>query len=110
MSNLPPWVPRELPTPKPRPVPELGWCARCQRANPRPGYPEDHDGHDWVCGLDDCAYVAGVICPDCLSPDEAFAVLEFRVFDKAMVEFGDGMVSWDGCIFINPDDAKEDTY
>ena len=56
---LPPWVPTELPPPKPPPVPELGWCARCHRVNPRPGYPEDQDGHDWVEGLDECAYVGG---------------------------------------------------
>ena len=48
---LPPWVPTELPPPKPPPVPELGWCARCHRVNPRPGYPEDQDGHDWVEGV-----------------------------------------------------------
>ena len=100
-TALPPWVPTELPPPRPRPVPELGWCARCQRVNPRPGYPEDQEGHDWVDGLDRYAYVAGVICPDCLSPEEAMAVLDDRVF-------GTGDVSLDGGIFINPEDAKED--
>jgi hypothetical protein len=76
-------------------VPELGWCARCKRANPRPGYPEDHDGHDWVLGLDEYAYIAGVICPDCLSSDEHVNYLV------------DGH-DLDGGIFINPDDAPKD--
>jgi hypothetical protein len=103
-----PWLPpAKLPPPRPRPVPELGLCARCKRANPRPGYPEDHAGHDWAGGLDGCAYVAGVICPDCLSSDEAMAVLDHRVFDNATVEFGDDMVSFDGRIFIDAADAKE---
>jgi hypothetical protein len=99
-----PWLaglPDKLPEPAPRPVPELGWCARCQRVNPRPGYPEDHDGHDWVCGLDQYAYIAGVICPDCITPDEAMAVLDYRVF-------GTGDVSLDGGIFIDPADKWDD--
>ena len=103
-----PWLPplselRRVPPP----VPELGWCARCKRVNPRPGYPDELEGHDWVVGMDQYAYIAGVICPDCLSSEEASAVLESRVFDDTMVEFGDGMVSFDGAIFINPEDAKD---
>ncbi len=98
-----PWLaglPDKLPPRKPPPVPELGWCARCHRVNPWPGYPEDHEGHDWVQGLDQYAYIAGVICPDCLSSDEAMKVLEARVM-------GTGDVSLDGGIF-NPADAWED--
>jgi hypothetical protein len=83
-------------------VPELGWCARCQRVNPRPGYPSDLDGDDWVLGMDGCAYVAGVICPDCLSSDEAMAVLEARVL-------GTGDVSLDGGIFIDPEDGWDES-
>lgn len=95
-----PWLPEKL-TPRPRPVPELGWCARCQRVNPRPGYPENHDGHDWVPGLDECAYAAGVICPDCLSPEEAMVVLDYRVF-------GTGDFALVGGIFINPEDGLDE--
>src|SRR5258705_11543625 len=74
----PPWVSTELLPPRPRPVPEWGWCARCKRMNPLPGDPDDHDGHDWVLGLDQYAYIAGVICPDCLSPEEVTVVLDCR--------------------------------
>lgn len=91
-----PWLlPAKLPPPKPRPVPELGWCARCKRVNPRPGFPDDQDGHDWVEGLDDCGYVAGVICPECVTTVER---LDYLVEDR---EFFGG-------IFINPADKHED--
>ena len=94
-KGLPPWVPKELSPPRPRPVPELGWCARCKRVNPRPGYPEDQDGHDWVEGLDRCAYVVGVICSDCVTTDERF---EWLVEGHRL----------NGGIFINPADNPDD--
>lgn len=75
-----PWLPDQHPPRKPPPVPVLGWCARCQRVNPRLGYPEDHDGHDWAAGVDSCAYVAGVICPECITPDDLFNAIEEGIF------------------------------
>lgn len=99
-----PWIryPKTLKRVRP-PVPELGWCARCQCVNPRPGLPADHDGHDWVIGLDRCAYVAGVICPECLSDGERRKVEGARLH---VLVYGDEDDS--AAIFIDPTDEEED--
>ena len=86
-KERPAWWPQEL-VRRPEPVPELGWCARCKRVNPRPGYPDGHEGNGWVEGLDDCAYVAGVICPDCITFEERMRFLteDMRLFGGIFID------------------------
>lgn len=91
-----PWAPETL-TRTPEPVPELGCCARCQRINTQPDRPSD-----WVEGLDSCAYIAGLICPDCITPDERqkLNALELEELVNGHTTYGVG-------IFINPADSDD---
>lgn len=95
-----PWVPETLTslTRIPEPVPELGCCARCQRTNTQPDCPSD-----WVEGLDGCAYVAGVICPDCITPDERRTINGLE-----LEELVEGHTDYGVAIFINPADAPSE--
>ena len=89
-------LPKELPPRRPEPVPVWDQCARCFRTNGR------HGDRDWVLGFDDCAYVAGVVCPGCITPDE-----RRKLNGLAVEELVEGITASGVGVYINPADDDE---
>jgi hypothetical protein len=73
----PPPLPPRISDLKRREEPEPDWnvCARCARDNPHPDDPNDL-ASGWEYAADDCGYITGVICPDCVTPAERQALYD----------------------------------